>query len=596
MPTTNLSFAKIVATPTSSSWSQAYNAGSLFIVLALTTDDEELQKELPTHGKQLLSNLEAEFFGLEDKNFETIKKAITSSLPEMPEAITISLALAFSKEDTLFAFILGSGRITLKRSDKIGVILENLESNRELHSSSGYLESNDLILIQTGAFAGSVPHKTIVEALENSLPNDIAEIISPSVHGGTEGGASAIILSYKGISAHPLEEEPEQAEATPQPSSEPIKHTQPIIHESAYTHDTSSMPDKAFSDDTDDENGPSFISNLTARLPKLSLPGVKLDRQKRIVLAATCILLGLLIVSIIFVQKNSQSSKNHALFEEIYTSAKKDYDEAEGLLSLNKSLARDDYQSARQTLYTASGKFKPGSDEANKIKELSDLVDKRLAEFGGSSQANLKEADTASSPVLAALTKDAVLAATSEDSTVYTITSKEVAKDGSSTIKNDSNWSNVKALGVFSGNVYVLDTKALIKFIPAGSDYAESSYFKGDAPSLSNVKSMAIDSSIYLLFADGSIQKYTRGTKDNFSINGLTKSLANPVSIYTSPDVENIYVLDPSNSRLVKLDKSGTFIKEYAANQLSGAKALTVSKDEKTAAILIGTKVYELSL
>jgi len=100
------------------------------------------------------------------------------------------------------------------------------------------------------------------------------------------------------------------------------------------------------------------------------------------------------------------------------------------------------------------------------------------------------------------------------------------------------------------------------------SDYAKSTYFKGDSPDLKSAVSMAIDSSIYILFSDGSIQKYTRGTKDSFSISGLNKAFNSPVSIYTSPDVQNVYVLDPTNSRIVKLDKTGAFVKEYAADQL----------------------------
>lgn len=450
----------------------------------------------------------------------------------------------------------------------------------------------------------TVPAKKIVEALDNSLPNDIAEIISPSVHGGNEGGASAIILSYKGVSSHVTDDDMVAEVPAADTKEEEEVTSVPLINNHApTTHDEpqETVPDKAFIDDTSEAEqaaGPGLGEKLKAMLPLTRLPSLTLNRQKKLILAVAFILLGLLIVSIVLVQKNSQASKDHALFETIYTSAKKDYDEGEGLISLNKSLARDDYESARKTLDSAQGKFKPGSEEEAKIKELSDQVDKRLAEFGGSSQVTLKEVEASNAPTLEPFTKDSsVLATTSEDTTVYTITSKSILKDSDTLVKNDSTWSDVKALGVFSGNLYVLDPKnGLIKFVPAGNDYAQSTYFKGDAPDLTKATGMAIDSSIYLLFSDGSIQKYTRGSKDSFTISGLSKSLSNPVSIFTSPDVANIYVLDPKNNRVVKFDKSGAFSKEYDASQLSQAKALTVSNDEKTADILIGSKVYELSL
>lgn len=604
MPATNLSFAKVVATPTSKSWSQAYNAGGLFIVLSLTSENEELQKELPSHGKQTLSNLEAEFFGLEDKNFESIKEALTS-LPKLPETVEVSLSLVTVKDDTLYAFILGSGRITLKRHDRIGVILESSTNDYELHSSSGYLESDDLILIQTAAFAESVPPKTIREALENTLPNDIAETISPSVHGGSEGGASAIILSYKGISHVTDSEDTLEGDLStfPQKSHEiNTDETEEILPPSHHTPEDNSqvlltrheLPQET----SEEKTGAHLWERIRGLIPQSFLPHIQLNKQKKIILAVACIFLGLLLVSIIYVRQNSQSSKDHALFEEIYASAKKDFDEGEGLLTLNKSLARDDYTSAKKTLDDAAGKFKPGSKEELQLKELATKVDQRLNELGGSSQATAKEVDATSAPLLTPFTKDsAVIATAGEDSTIYAITGKGITKDDKTVIKNDTTWSTVKALDVFSGNLYVLDPQnGLIKFISTGTDYAQSTYFKGDSPDLKNAAGMAIDSSIYILFSDGSLQKYTRGTKDSFSISGLTKALSSPVSIFTSPDVEHLYILDPGSSRIVKLDKSGAFVGDYSSDIFKSAKTLTVNADEKSAYVLAGNKIYQISL
>ena len=63
----NISFSKIVATPTLNSWSQAYNAGKLFAVLSLekTKDPSEIES-LNMLGKDLLERLEQEFFVIED--------------------------------------------------------------------------------------------------------------------------------------------------------------------------------------------------------------------------------------------------------------------------------------------------------------------------------------------------------------------------------------------------------------------------------------------------------------------------------------------------------------------------------------------------
>ncbi|MDP2585868.1 MAG: hypothetical protein Q8P29_03235, partial [Candidatus Levybacteria bacterium] len=70
----NISFSKIVATPTLNSWSQAYNAGRLFAVLSLekTKDAPNEIDSLNVLGKDLLERLEQEFFAIEDKNLESI--------------------------------------------------------------------------------------------------------------------------------------------------------------------------------------------------------------------------------------------------------------------------------------------------------------------------------------------------------------------------------------------------------------------------------------------------------------------------------------------------------------------------------------------
>ena len=603
MSGTNLSFAKIVATPTLSSWSQAYNAGSLFIVLSLISEDELLQEELPQKGKQILTNLEVEFFGLEKKTFETIQKAISESIHDLADEITLSLSLAYCKEDTLFCFIIGNGRITLKRNDKIGVVLEELSAtDREIKSSSGYLETDDVILIQTAKFSESVPAKTILEALDNTLPNDIAETISPSVHGGSEGGASAIVLSYKGIARildNETVEEKVSAEDLPQPKTIPAQNF-PINPPPDLSSDLPARPhqkDLGEEDEFLDQSpGPSLKDSLKKRLS--SFKGSQLPRRKKMLLAIALILVGSLLVSIVVVENHSQSNKDHQQFLKAYNSAKKDYSEGEGLLSLNKALALEDYRSAKVTLDSAQGKLKAGSNDAKQLADLKSKVDKRLNELGGSNNPTASEVDASSAPILKAFLDDSsLLGVAEEDGKVYELSSKAISSENKTLVKNDNNWNSAKALGTFSGNFYVLDPKnGLLKFVPTGNEYATSTYFKGDSPDLKNAVSLSIDSSIYILFSDGNIQKYTRGEKDSFSLINIQKSLSSPTYIYTSSDLKDIYILDNGNSRIIKIDKTGSFVSEYASPALKVAKAISVSNDEKTAYILSSGKIYKLSL
>ena len=76
MPLSSLRFAKIVATPTETAWSQAYNEGSVFAVLSLTKTDDIEPESLNTIGKEVLSLFRSEFFTLEDKSLPEIKRVL----------------------------------------------------------------------------------------------------------------------------------------------------------------------------------------------------------------------------------------------------------------------------------------------------------------------------------------------------------------------------------------------------------------------------------------------------------------------------------------------------------------------------------------
>ena len=96
MAETNLAFAKIVASPTISSWSQAYNAGKLFAVVSLekAANEEDTNGSLATLGKNILEKLEQNFFTLEKKDLVSIKSAIEESLKIIPEDVLYSFSIS----------------------------------------------------------------------------------------------------------------------------------------------------------------------------------------------------------------------------------------------------------------------------------------------------------------------------------------------------------------------------------------------------------------------------------------------------------------------------------------------------------------------
>ena len=66
----------------------------------------------------------------------------------------------------------------------------------------------------------------------------------------------------------------------------------------------------------------------------------------------------------------------------------------------------------------------------------------------------------------------------------------------------------------------------VLKFVPSEDTYSKTDYFTSDTPDLKNSVSMTIDGSVYILFKDGGIKKYTRGKEDTFELTGLSKQLS----------------------------------------------------------------------
>lgn len=605
MPTPSLSFAKIVATPTASAWSQAYNAGSLFAVISLTSLDEP-ETPLALDGKKILNALQAEVFGLEEKTFESITKAVKEVLTSTPVEATLSLALCFYKDTTLYTFLQGSGTISLKRGVKQGILLQNKENTQFLRAS-GYLQTGDIVLLQTEQFSERITPEKLSEALDLNLPSDIAETLTPTIHGGENGGASAIILSFKGAPIIQEEREDEEAVIT-QPTDETTAPLQEALPEESSIHIKLQERESPYNENLESpSNTPSFFSRIpdiaSALMAKLPFRLSAISNRQKIVAGMAGVLILLLIVGVFLVKSNQATRSQQELFDEVYTKATEQYEEGEDLATLNAALAQADYADAKDTLSALNGKLKADSKQDRQYKELLTKIESRLDNTSTSSVVTTQEVELSAFPLLKKITTEKAIAGTEDADTHYLLSNQAITSsanegtDESTLVENDENWTSAKDIAVYTKNLYVLDPKeGLLKFVPAADSYGASTYFTSNEPDLASAVSLAIDSSVYILFENGALNKYTRGAKDEFQITGLGQPLKNPTKVIAQSDFDFIYILDKGNSRIVKIGASGAFAKEYKADIIGKATTFVVTLDEKSLGILADGKAYELTL
>lgn len=180
----------------------------------------------------------------------------------------------------------------------------------------------------------------------------------------------------------------------------------------------------------------------------------------------------------------------------------------------------------------------------------------------------------------------------------FTLSGTDVAtlvKDPDDTIKTG------QMLGLFDRYLYVMNRTQNNIFRYDTSDEGDESkpvgwVQSGQGIDFMQVQSMAIDGDVWLTTQTGEVQKLTGGKVSEFAITGLKEPFSSPITLFTKPDLTNLYILEPQKSRMVVLNKSGQFIKEVKSNNLAGATAVVASEKYQKAFALSGSLVYEMGL
>lgn len=621
----SLSFAKLVATPTDTAWSQVYNAGNLFAALSLSKEETEENASLNGIGKEIFSNLQAEFFTLEQKDLETIKEAIKKSTDTIPENVKTNFCVAFFKENVLYLYIYGQGKIVMKRDGKVGVLLEKVNDDKEILTASGFLENDDTIVLQTPQFAQDMLEETISSALDLLIPNDIAESLSPGMHEKDDGGQAAIVINYKD-SKKPAHEEPENDFSEAQPNEDDLINSAAVVNESTIhieKEETNITPEELTITDEEvdivvtdnrpdhDLHKPSSPSrfSISTLIESIKLPFLKrknaihLNHRKKLFLTIAAIILGILILSVSFTKQRESDSKTAALFASVYEPALENYEDGLAVKSINNEFARDDFLKAKTQLQAGKDKFKKGSDEEKKITELLTKVEAELVGESTGERIKPKEVTLNANHILSvAKANNSGISFTRDQNGTYFVTEEAVVSvTGNSTkkdiIKNDNDWEKAVGISTYQSNMYLLDQEnGVLKFTAGSAGYGKSSYLKSNPSNIGSASAIAIDGSVWVLFKDGAIMKFTRGVAEEFKLTGLDKPLRSPTRLFTNIDTEGLYVLDPANSRIVEFDKDGDFQTAYTADILKNAKEIEVSEKDGKILVLSGGKFYELPL
>ncbi|HET9946517.1 MAG TPA: hypothetical protein VFQ63_00450 [Patescibacteria group bacterium] len=568
----NIHVAKIVASSTTAAWAQAYHAGAVSAVISVSPKDEKDETSLAIVGKDLLNTFESEYFPLEEKTLQNITTAVETTYKKSADTHSISFLVAVVIRNMLYLVMAGNGSVYLLRKGRLGTLLEQEEDTPQVISSSGFLEHGDRVVLNTPGFSTHVSKEKLFDTLLANSIDDAAEIFSPEIHSTKEGGAASVLLSYEDETitpTHPAAEEERESEEEPE---KPISQTQQQV-----------------------------LQEKSHEIPASSEQRKSLSHRRRLLLTIIGILIIVFVATGALTLYEKQQSEKAQLFASLYTPAEKKYEEGAGLITLNGSLAHDDFLAAQKLLSNAQGKFPKGSKEDQQISQLQAKVADAITQTANVNTVTAEK--TTDSPLLTFAASQTAPYVSSDTTNFYTADNSGITQTNIKTttakqiIKNVSDWKNIGGFSPYLTNFYVLDkTAGILKYTPSGTKFSKSDYLaSGVSPDLSSASSLAIDGSIWVL-SGKDILKFTKGKEDGFTITGLDKPFVSPSVITTSVDDDNVYILDNGNSRIVVLSKTGAFIIQYNNNLFKGATQLSVDEKNKKAYVLSGKDVYQISL
>jgi hypothetical protein len=598
--------------------------------MTLSIETETSKTPVTSYGKDLLEKLQREFFALDDKSLEHIKKAVSNVVNTIEPEYKYSILVGAIVSDILYIVVASAGTVIVKRDGKAGIIASGEEN--DLIGFSGNLMHDDIVIFETGDFAKKMPIATLQEYLSSSDVSQIAENITPLVHDESKGTEAAIILQFKDLSKKQKVSESEiiqeDENVIEEQSTQDKKLDQTEIHENLWTKP---LNENRGIEELDEEvlEEDEKVHQKKKKPISFKIPQFNFANKRILIGIVIIILIGGLVGGIFFQQNEANSKKREAQFQKIYSPSQSKFEEGSSLASLNKSEAITTLTDALKLVNDAISGFSKNSNEYKKLSDLKSKIENKISEIGaGSSAKNVKEILKAGSELssIDAVTlkgKDVIIGSSSskkvaiitdgkikksfdakgpteflssDDKFIYTIGTAGITKVDRSGGNAETIAKNAKgsAIDVFGGNVYTLSDKDVNKY--RSPSYQVASYFT-DSPSFKNAPiDMSISGPVYILETGGIIERFTKGKKDDFTLKGVLAPFADNAKLYTDGDFANVYVMDVKNQRVVVLNNKGEYQNQYEGNFIKDAKSFAIDEKNKIGYVVSNNTLFSFDL
>ncbi len=594
---------KITTSSSETYWGTSFCENGLFVLLEV---EGSADKPAPQKGKEFLDLLLTKITNYQERHLATLKD-IAEWARKMDFLRT--LTVGFLQKDVLFLSNLGIGEVRLQRDEKIGKILSAGET------SSGKVSPGDRLIFSSKTFLSCIDKEGQEEILrEKDLTTAGEKAYSILVVNPNSFGAIGILLEIE-----------KQVNTSEEPVSQIAKKAE--NYKEIFRQKLKGI-----------------ISSVGQRRLDLFDQNEETKPQKTLLTVAVILILLLIISIFLNISHTKSTGKRNNLLQTLDLVSHQ-YDEAVSLLDLNPTRSRVLLSDSKLSLLQVMRDFSKNSSEYKQVNEwLGKIAEKEVAAYkiykftsvplffdinliktGGwgakialyGKTAVILDTQNKTIYSLSLDTKQASIIAGNEvvketqevaihGKKAYLLNSDGIiqtdltVKSSQVAIKPDKEWGEIASVTAFAGNLYLLDRKnnAIWKYIAAESGFsARTSYLNpGVNINLGLASKVVIDGSVWVLSDRETIFKFTSGQSDNFSFKGLSDTISDVTSIFTSDEAKRLYVLDKSSQRILVFDKDGNYQEQYQWEELKNANDLVASEEEKKIFVLAGSKIYAMDI
>ncbi|MFH0804625.1 MAG: hypothetical protein V1916_00315 [Patescibacteria group bacterium] len=152
---------------------------------------------------------------------------------------------------------------------------------------------------------------------------------------------------------------------------------------------------------------------------------------------------------------------------------------------------------------------------------------------------------------------------------------------------------NIAGIATYESRLYLVDLKQnqILRANRGGNDYSSPVAWIKDATDVRQAAGIAVDGNVFILYQNGGIDKLFQGKRQAWTADTVSPPVAKGSRIIAGDATANLFILDPTEKRIIELTKDGGLLHQYTSSVLTAPQDFAVDVTTKTLYVLNGTSI-----